>query len=74
VECIKKRDKIEGCVIMFDGGEMYKMKSEWYLERSKLQNAEFSPHEKDLWMRVLDNGVDDIASAIGKRAPSQNSR
>jgi len=67
VKCIKVMDKIEGCVIMFEGGEMYKMKSEWYIERSKRQSADFSTHEKDLWTLVLDNGVDDIAFAIGER-------
>jgi len=67
VKCIKKTDKIEGCVIMFDGGEMYKMKSDWYIERSKKQNTDFSPHEKDLWTLILDNGVDDVADAIGER-------
>lgn len=50
---------------MFENGEMYKLKTNWYIERSKRQNANFSHQEKDLFALILDGKLDDLGDAIG---------
>jgi len=67
VQRVKERDGIEGYVVMFDQGEMYKLKSNWYIEKSKRANRELSFFEKDLWLLVLDKGIDDVADILGER-------
>jgi hypothetical protein len=37
----------------FDNGEMFKMKCDWYIQRSKKMAGEFTGHEKDIWLLVL---------------------
>jgi len=66
---VKRAEGLEGFVLVFqDNGEMFKMKSEWYFERSKKQaGAGMGSHEKDVWLLILENKLDDIAIAIGPK-------
>jgi len=51
-----------------DTGEMYKMKSDWYFERSKkIAGSTLGSQEKDVWRLILNNQLDDIAVAVGEK-------
>jgi RNA ligase len=62
---VKKLENIEGFILNFDNGEMFKMKCDWYIQRSKKMAGEFTGHEKDIWLLVLDNKLDDLGEALG---------
>uniref|UniRef100_A0A6B2L699 T4 RNA ligase 1-like N-terminal domain-containing protein n=1 Tax=Arcella intermedia TaxID=1963864 RepID=A0A6B2L699_9EUKA len=62
---VKEMPEIEGFVLMFEDGSMYKLKSNWYVERSK-RSQTMSFFEKDLWLLVLNNGVDDVSEILGE--------
>jgi len=73
IQAIRKLENIEGYVLRFENGDMYKIKCDWYVERSKRQ-AEMCGdtgywREKNVWMLVLENKLDDIlsGSSIGER-------
>ncbi len=36
---VKKLENIEGFILNFDNGEMFKMKCDWYIQRSKKVNT-----------------------------------
>eukprot|EP01127_Copromyxa_protea_P012463 TRINITY_DN3262_c0_g1_i1.p1 TRINITY_DN3262_c0_g1~~TRINITY_DN3262_c0_g1_i1.p1 ORF type:complete len:170 (+),score=18.54 TRINITY_DN3262_c0_g1_i1:190-699(+) len=57
---------VEGFIVVFEDGTMYKLKSNWYIYRSK-RSAECSFFEKDIWQLVLKGQVDDYADAMGPR-------
>ncbi|KAL6079687.1 hypothetical protein QOT17_000802 [Balamuthia mandrillaris] len=73
IDTVKKSEGLEGYVLIFqDNGEMYKIKSEWYFERSKKQpGGALGSQEKDVWLLALENKLDDIAITIG---PAQRER
>jgi len=62
---IKLTPEIEGVVVWFENGEAYKIKTDWYIERSKALTANFSTHEKDLWRLILEGKIDDLGAALG---------
>lgn len=39
---VKKLENIEGFILNFDNGEMFKMKCDWYIQRSKKVNTNTS--------------------------------
>jgi len=57
--------------MLFEDGKMYKIKCQWYVDKSKLASKELSTFEKDLWALVLDNRLDDVADALGDRKRKQ---
>jgi len=63
---VKTQDGVEGVVIVFDNGEMYKLKSEWYIQRSK-RGLTVSLFEKDLYILILDQKIDDVSDFLGER-------
>jgi len=65
LEHIKKQEGIEGYVIVFENGEMYKLKTNWYVERSKKIAGSFTGSEKELWKLILEQKIDDFAEALG---------
>lgn len=65
MEQVKALKSIEGFVIAFEGGEMYKMKCDWYVQRAKAQSELVGAPEKDLWALVLDGKLDDLAPSLG---------
>jgi len=81
LEVHKCDEPIEGFVIRFDSGEMYKLKTRSYVSGQRLlapippkssvtwddaENAECE-HEKDIWALILDNQLDDWVSLEGDK-------
>ena len=58
---IKEVQGIEGFVIKFeDTGAMYKMKTEWYFDRSKKEKQPFTLNsEQAVWKLILEQKIDD---------------
>lgn len=57
---IKQQPNIEGYVIKFEQThEFYKIKSDWYFERSR-QDKRLPSQEKEIWLLILDNKMDDL--------------
>jgi len=65
----RKLENIEGYIMRFDSGEMYKVKSEWYFNASKLRATMLDMTERNLWLLALDNKLDDCqAFGVGDLA------
>eukprot|EP01091_Cochliopodium_minus_P015180 TRINITY_DN5321_c0_g1_i1.p1 TRINITY_DN5321_c0_g1~~TRINITY_DN5321_c0_g1_i1.p1 ORF type:complete len:423 (-),score=140.90 TRINITY_DN5321_c0_g1_i1:31-1299(-) len=59
---IKSEEKIEGFVIQFNDGRMYKVKTEWYFERTRKDKQEYSFNsERNIWNIILKQEIDDAA-------------
>lgn len=59
-QAIKATPGIEGFVIRFHDGRMYKIKTEWYFERTKKEKQQFSLNsERSVWQIILDQQIDD---------------
>jgi len=58
---LQSKTGIEGIVIRFDDdGTMFKVKTQWYFDRSKKEKQEFSFNsERTIWRLILDQQVDD---------------
>jgi hypothetical protein len=67
VQRVKAAEGLEGYVLAFENGEMYKMKCNWYMERSKKMAGSFTGQEKELWNIILENKIDDLSEALGER-------
>eukprot|EP01119_Soliformovum_irregulare_P025753 TRINITY_DN9623_c0_g1_i2.p1 TRINITY_DN9623_c0_g1~~TRINITY_DN9623_c0_g1_i2.p1 ORF type:complete len:336 (-),score=119.52 TRINITY_DN9623_c0_g1_i2:230-1237(-) len=59
MERIKHLKGVEGAVIRFNDGRMFKLKTEWYFSQSKSHLA-LPNQERDVWAMVLDSKVDDL--------------
>jgi RNA ligase len=58
VRLIKGEEGVEGYVLRFDDGVMYKIKSEWYINLHK-GNRTYNMSEKDIWAMIIDGELDD---------------
>jgi RNA ligase len=59
---IGKEQDIEGYVLRFDDGRMYKIKSNWYTDHGK-GNSDLFCQEWHVWKLVLDQKMDDVKAA-----------
>lgn len=59
---IKSDKDIEGCVLKFDNGHMYKVKTNWYYKLNKDLHAltKKKDGEKFIWRAILDKKYDDL--------------
>lgn len=59
---IKTDKDIEGCVLKFDNGHMYKVKTNWYYRLNKDLHAltKKKDGEKFIWRAILDKKYDDL--------------
>lgn len=60
---LKQSKNIEGCVLWFDNGEIYKIKTDWYFSQSKAHLA-LPTSERELWLMILNQKVDDIRPSL----------
>ena len=58
---VQNEKGIEGCVLRFDDGDMYKVKTQWYFSQSKSMLA-LPSSERELWVLVICNLSLSIAS------------
>jgi len=57
---MQAKSGIEGFVIRFEDGTMYKVKTDWYFDRTKKDKQEFSLNsERNIWKYILDQEIDD---------------
>jgi len=64
---IKLREKIdiEGIVIRFDDGRMYKLKTDWYFSKRKKEKQEYSLNsERNIWRLILEQTIDDAITLL----------
>jgi RNA ligase len=59
---VKKLENMEGFVLMFENGEMYKMKCDWYVQIAGMSSAQ----EKDFFLLILEKRLDDMGDSFGK--------
>ncbi|EGG19226.1 hypothetical protein DFA_02011 [Cavenderia fasciculata] len=59
---------IEGYILRFDSGHVYKMKCEWYFDLSKSSSINLN-QEKDIWMLILDKKLDDTVAQLSAMGP-----
>eukprot|EP01080_Neovahlkampfia_damariscottae_P005862 gene5862-9690_t len=66
VKEIKKLENLEGCVLRFNDGRMYKIKSDWYIDIHKCKSfLKFnSLNENHVWGLIFDSRVDDTLSTL----------
>jgi len=65
MEQLKKKEGIEGVVIRFNDGRMYKLKTDWYFSKSKKEKQEFSLNsERMIWKLILEQTIDDALSLV----------
>lgn len=51
---MKGEPNIEGFVIRFHNGEMYKVKTDWYFERTRKDKQDFNFNsERNVWKMIL---------------------
>jgi intein-encoded DNA endonuclease-like protein len=63
-ELLQKMNKVEGMegmVLMFRNGLMYKVKTSWYLSTGA-GTSDLICQEKDIWKYILDETIDDYKS------------
>ncbi|GAM20255.1 hypothetical protein SAMD00019534_034300 [Acytostelium subglobosum LB1] len=65
---VQEMKDIEGYILRFDDGRVYKMKCTWYFNLSKSAPINLT-HEKDIWMMILDNKLDDTVSGLCAMGP-----
>jgi len=54
------KELIEGVVIRFEDGSMYKIKTNWYFDRTKKDKQDYSLNsERNIWKYILDQEIDD---------------
>ena len=61
LELAKTIEGIEGWVVQFEGGEMVKLKTDWYLKRHRAMTF---LRERDIADLVVDEGLDDLKSLL----------
>lgn len=68
---IKEQIGVEGYVVRFNDGTMYKIKSMWYLELHSCKTSNKKITDTDIWNAVLDNTIDDIQSNLQTKETKQ---
>eukprot|EP00026_Physarum_polycephalum_P008952 Phypoly_transcript_09059.p1 GENE.Phypoly_transcript_09059~~Phypoly_transcript_09059.p1 ORF type:complete len:443 (+),score=47.09 Phypoly_transcript_09059:38-1366(+) len=66
----RKMGSMEGLVLCFEHGPMYKIKSEWYFERHGYSTSLFdfgTRRDKLVWNIIIEDKVDDVLSQIEGR-------
>lgn len=63
LEAAKTREDIEGWVIQFEGGEMVKVKTDWYMARHR---AFTFYRERDIVQLIMDEMIDDVKAMFVK--------
>jgi RNA ligase len=61
LEAAETREGIEGWVIQFEGGEMVKLKTKWYMERHRTMTF---LRERDIAEMVLNESLDDVKAML----------
>lgn len=70
LQIVRKMNGVEGLILLFEDGSMYKAKTDYYIQRSKkATTAEF--HEKDIWEMLLNGTIDDFAEFFGPKRHEQ---
>jgi len=66
LQSAQAKTEIEGVVIRFeDDGSMYKVKTQWYFDRSRKEKQEFSFNsERSIWIIILEQQIDDALAFI----------
>lgn len=64
---VKNTTDLEGFVLCFEDGDIYKLKTEWYFARSKKVAGHFTGQEKELWDLILNRKIDDLGGALGAK-------
>lgn len=67
LEHVKNTTDLEGFVLCFEDGDIYKLKTEWYFARSKKVAGSFTGQEKELWDLILNRKIDDLGGALGPK-------
>eukprot|EP01114_Cavostelium_apophysatum_P007449 TRINITY_DN19552_c0_g1_i1.p1 TRINITY_DN19552_c0_g1~~TRINITY_DN19552_c0_g1_i1.p1 ORF type:complete len:420 (+),score=92.83 TRINITY_DN19552_c0_g1_i1:68-1327(+) len=67
---MKEEKDIEGTVLRFDDGRMYKVKTEWYFSQSKSHIA-LPNNEREMWLMVLDQKLDDVYPKLSAEVRQQ---
>mgnify|MGYP001081301794 CR=1 len=57
---LRQREGVEGFVIRFDNGEMYKIKTQWYFSLNKSLDLLKHRSERHLWQSILEEKFDDV--------------
>eukprot|EP01130_Rhizamoeba_saxonica_P008059 TRINITY_DN3256_c0_g2_i3.p1 TRINITY_DN3256_c0_g2~~TRINITY_DN3256_c0_g2_i3.p1 ORF type:complete len:216 (-),score=50.63 TRINITY_DN3256_c0_g2_i3:22-669(-) len=67
-DMLKKKEDIEGVVVRFDSGLMYKVKTDWYFARSHKEKQEYSLNsERAIWKLILEQEIDDALTTTKDR-------
>eukprot|EP01132_Coremiostelium_polycephalum_P006072 gene6072-7564_t len=69
LEKVVKMEGLEGYILRFESGRVYKMKSEWYFNLGHTQNTIDMTHEKNIWTLVLGGQLDDAIAKIASQGP-----
>jgi len=65
---IKAEEKIEGFVIQFEDGRMYKVKTDWYFERTRKDKQDYSFNsERNIWLIILNQEIDDAGAYMDSK-------
>ena len=68
IQKIKSEEKIEGFVIQFEDGRMYKVKTNWYFERTRKNKQDYSFNsERNIWLIILKQEIDDAGAYMDKK-------
>lgn len=67
LEHVKQTTELEGFVLCFEDGDIYKLKTEWYFARSKKVAGAFTGQEKELWDLILNRKIDDLGGVLGPK-------
>lgn len=65
---IGQEEGLEGCVLRFDDGRMYKIKTSWY--STQTVNSDLICQERIIWQLILNNNMDDVKGSI-KAQPAE---
>ncbi|KAF2076609.1 hypothetical protein CYY_002095 [Polysphondylium violaceum] len=67
--CVQKMEGVEGYILKFESGKIYKLKSEWYFGLSHAGPSTRFTHEKDVWALILSGTLDDTIAKIASIGP-----
>ncbi|KAJ4457709.1 putative RNA ligase; T4 RnlA family protein [Paratrimastix pyriformis] len=62
MQLVRKQPEMEGIVLRFDDGTMYKIKTSWYLTR--VRGKPNIANEAQMWCRYLEGSLDDLLGSI----------
>jgi RNA ligase len=61
---LRQREGVEGFVIRFENGEMYKIKTQWYFSLNKSLDLLKHRSERHLWQSILEEKFDDVKAYL----------